>query len=284
MDDDEDLRIPRDRSGLIALAVLLTLMAGVVAILVFSLRDANRAPAAVRRAPAVTVDAGVAEEEPQIFRLVTDVPASAEGSARIIAGQTVVIRRVVGHAVSCGSGFVVTDNVIVSAAHVIPEGVGEEADVYCGDSSVRGAVVFHDRVRDVMIMEAEGCTGRTLAFDTRPPRANWHVDVAGFTFDDDFSGASRYHLRASALPDAVLDPAMMREGDTRRYVEEMGRNGLPRLVAFDRLLIPGNSGSPVYRDGKIVGMAVILDSVNGRTYMVPAATIRRTLVELHVIH
>lgn len=253
--------------GVLAILLYLTFMAG--------RRSATRAPEPVPH------------EEIEEFRIFTALPLEVRMNRAIFvpSDQTVTVRSAVPDSDDgwyYGTGFLISDALVISAAHVVPHASGSETYpvlIGCYGREVEGGVIAYDELRDVMAVFAPGCRADDLEFSTRRLTTDDVLHASGFMFHPGKALAARYFRYTSYIPDAFIrgDDAFA-EPELRERVREMRRQRVPRYRAITGAAIPGNSGSPVFDDqGRIVGMLVVRDSLRGRSYMVPARTLVRFL-------
>ncbi|HTK05380.1 MAG TPA: trypsin-like peptidase domain-containing protein, partial [Candidatus Eisenbacteria bacterium] len=276
---EEMIRKLRPHPFVTALKVL-AVIAGIVTVFALIIAQTLLAD---RSIPTGSPDAAVPETGDEEFAVMTTIDPEIrfDPPLRAVAAQTVTVRAEApgGNGQTFGSGFLIADGVVVSAAHVVPaatDGATFPVRVFCGEREVIAGVTVYDALRDVMVIEAPECRADTLVFDDRRLGVDDTLHVAGFMFLTDAGPlAYRFHRFTSAIPTAVLRPSELRaDPDILARVREMRRQRVDRYRALSGAAIPGNSGSPVFDDrGRIVGMLVIRDVLHDRSYMVPASTI-----------
>lgn len=208
------------------------------------------------------------------------------GASHAVARQTVAIRT--GRypepdgRFAEGSGFVIDDGLVVTAAHVFGSISGSERGpifVRCDDAERPGTVKVMDSLRDVAALSAPGCSGRTLPLGAVDTGIDDGLHVAGYIFDATDGSATWYQFDTSVVPGAEPDPYRRDiEPVLARRLVQMQRLGLTPYFAVAGSLLPGNSGSAVFDDqGRVVGMLVAADSRLNRSYCVPSAVIAEVL-------
>lgn len=253
--------------GLLALLLYLTFTAGQ--------RSATRAPTPVPH------------EEVEEFRVLTALPLEVRLRRELFvpADQTVTVRSAVPDSDDgwyYGTGFLISDALVISAAHVVPQATGSETYpvlIGCYGREVEGGIIAYDALRDVMAVFAPGCQAEDLEFNARRLTTDDVLHAAGYMFHPQKLVAARYFRSTSYVPGAFIrENDEFAEPELRDRVREMRRLRVPRYRAIAGAAIPGNSGSPVFDDqGRIVGMLVVRDSLRNRSYMVPARTLVRFL-------
>jgi S1-C subfamily serine protease len=177
-----------------------------------------------------------------------------------------------------GSGFLMTDGMVITAAHVFTSIAGSErAPLYvlCDDVERRGTVTAIDAIRDVAAISAPGCTGRTLPFSYVEATISDPLHVAGYNFIPSNGSSQWFLFDTSVIPGVVPDPQRNDiEPALANRLSEMKRLGVPPFFALAGELVPGNSGSAVFDDtGRVIGMLVAADSRLNRSYGVSSAVI-----------
>lgn len=187
------------------------------------------------------------------------------------------------------SGFVVVDDVVLTATHALSQAFDAKKDhifVDCKGQRVAGTLLYHDRGQEVMLIGAS-CGHADVEIDTAPLDWNDKLVFAGinFTFEDgdkprQLKSAEPFARPTSYIPSVNLgnDENRFQEPARRVYLEIRQRN-LPEPFAITGAMVQGNSGGPVYRkaNGAIVGFGIIMDTEYDRTFVVPAVTIQAAL-------
>jgi S1-C subfamily serine protease len=208
---------------------------------------------------------------PARLRVTTALPEGIAAGAKMVARQTVVVENEYGNR---GSGFMLRPGVLVTAAHIADKADREskKLKVRCEPVETDADILLIDPLRDVLVARVD-CVASPLKIDGGAYRDGAGLFFSGFNFVDDT--AARYFTPTAALPDATFAP-----NDERitRQLEKAARHGAAPLQGFASVVIPGNSGSPVFTsEGVVVGMVVMIDGANGRSFMVPAANLRAAL-------
>ncbi len=196
---------------------------------------------------------------------------------------------------SFGSGFLVSSGVVMSAAHVAKTGFADAGlgiVVHCGTKHIEGTLLTHDPVSDVMLISAQGCVADETAIDPRELEVNDPLHICGFKFmydpNRDLIHVQRYFEMTSPIPQAILEARNLDlhspDGkDIARRLYLMQEQGLPRLQAISGAMIQGQSGSPIFDDeGAVVGMLVITSPRFNRSFIVPGATLAKTMRDAHL--
>jgi len=224
------------------------------------------------------------EPEKQIMAVVETIPNEYSETVNDVARQTVPVRAEFGRERSFGTGFVIEDGIVVTAAHILgSRGYSYLTGVFfwCGNRQVEGEVLVYDDLRDVAVVSAD-CFGRKLKLNGRTPQDKDQLYVAGFSYAMDKIATSRY-LRPT-WPNNVHE-LKIRGPESMNFrlafqLRQMELKKIPRLRAIDRALLPGNSGSVVFApDGSVVGMVVVVDQFLDVSFITPAANLRHALQE-----
>lgn len=193
------------------------------------------------------------------------------------------------------SGFVVVDDVVLTATHALPrtfDRVKDHLFVDCDGQRIAGTLLYHDRGQEVMLIGAS-CGPANVELDTAPLDWDEKLVFAGynFTFEEgdaprQLKSATPFTRPTSFIPLANLgnDESRFEEAARRVYLE-IRRQHLPEPFAITGAMVRGNSGGPVYRktNGNIVGIAIIMDTEYDRTFVVPAVTIHTALRQAGLI-
>jgi len=185
-----------------------------------------------------------------------------------------------------GSGFVLDDGVVVTAAHVVEGTEGRPLNVFCNGAETPGKPFLVDAARDVALIAADCISNAPpLKYALAPPDVNMPLFRSGFTFGLDDGGAVdpseliavQYTEETSYIPGADLEkflPPENMEATVRRVLGQMKAMKAPPLMGLAGKMKQGHSGSAVYDpNGALVGMAIIIDGGRNRSFIVPAETI-----------
>ena len=164
---------------------------------------------------------------------------------------------------STGSGVVVADGLVLTGAHVVANGTFLQVQKISDPSKVQAVVagICHDcdlallKVSDPSFMEGVLCA--TIG---ELPHLRDRVAVAGFPVGGE---------EVSITEGVVSRIEVQRYSHSQRHL---------LAVTVDAAINPGNSGGPVFRDGKVVGIAFQkLGNAEGIGEMVPAPIIHHFL-------
>lgn len=225
-----------------------------------------------------------AEAQPVDLSLPKDAPAGALRTA----SQTVIVSYTTmdGNLGTIGSGLLIRDGIILTAAHLHPVRVNDmRIGVYCNGRAAEGWLLKQSEVRDISVIKAPPCEARhPVRISTKRLRPEDMVFVSGFVFafDGRKTWARRYFESSAPAPDARLDTDVL-EDDAAKLVKAMRANRIPELTALWGMGVPGQSGSPVFLEsGDIVGMFVISYPRRSQRFMVPAVSIARILKNIGI--
>lgn len=224
------------------------------------------------------------ETEPQKYSIFTPfIPPEIEGNARVISEGVTAIRLDFTDSAGFGTGFVVKNGVVATAAHVVEGSDSARISVYCNEREVPATVIISMPERDVALLSAD-CTGPPLIYYLGKPDVDMMLIISGYDFDTRLmsvgfvTSVMQFHMQASPIPTARLTtdgiPDDEEDISAKELVRRMEDADSPPLLAITGSIDRGNSGSPVFtRDGVIIGMVVIFDSGHNRTFIVPAESI-----------
>nr|WP_274387711.1 serine protease [Salsipaludibacter albus] len=136
---------------------------------------------------------------------------------------------------STGSGFLVDESHVVTAAHVVYGAV--DIEVASGSSSVSGEVIGIDEANDLALVElGSSLSGHAFTFDTEPMVIGEEVAAAGYPLSGELS-----LTRGSVTAVDLAVPVDAGE--------------VAGVVRTDAAVNPGNSGGPLLReDGTVAGV------------------------------
>lgn len=210
------------------------------------------------------------------------IPTNVTDEAKVVAESVAAIKVELADNVGYGSGFIVEDGVVATAAHVIDHENIIGITVFCNEREVEGTVIVSMPERDVALLAAD-CTGAPATYDLAAPDVDMRLLISGYDFERDQSrggsitAAVQFTSQTSPIPTAMLTSAKIsdeQDGGARELVEKMEAADSPPLIAIAGAIDPGNSGSPVFSfTGEIVGMVVISDMGRNRSFFVPAESI-----------
>jgi hypothetical protein len=188
---------------------------------------------------------------------------------------------------SFGSGAVIADGIVLTAAHVIPED-GVSTSVSCMTSNgfhhTSARPILLDRVRDVGILDASACVAPKITVAAAPPEHTEVLVTVGFQFEHDACGkwiATAQFLTTSLVPlVGVKDSRDRSDPDVQRMIDLWDETGILHPYAVSGALIKGKSGSPVLtRDGTLIGVAVLSNFALNRSFIVRPENIMHVLQE-----
>ncbi len=189
-----------------------------------------------------------------------------------------------------GSGFLIADGFLVSAAHIFTDIPGSEnapVHVLCDDVERNGTVTVIDPIRDVVAISAPECHAGTLTFHNAEITASEGLHVSGYDFSRIDGLTAWFRNDTSMIPGVRIDPSSDGvEGALQKQLIGMKREHVVPFVAIAGAFAQGNSGSAVYDDGdRVVGMLVVIDPRFNRSYIVTAGTIMDVLLkDKHLVH
>lgn len=175
---------------------------------------------------------------------------------------------------SRGTGFFVSEDLVVTCAHVI-DNAGEIRCQLDDGRLVDAEVVENDVARDLALLRIKGLTGP-------PPRPlllrETQIGPGEVAFALGYP--SREPITDPAIPRAAFDEDLqipnprVTVGVVSAVKVQLG-NALTRYVEIDAALNPGNSGGPILGlDGRVMGVATMVSvGKENEGYAVPAETV-----------
>jgi len=275
----------RPKTGLIAV----TTVAAALGAIVFLLGPIANLPSASETLPKVferkappPPDPGSAESGMPAIEL--SLPEGLLPGVKAVASQTVivVVTPTDGTEGSRGNGVLVRDGVVLTAAHLHTAAMSDAlVEVYCDGKVVAGRIRKQAEIRDLSLIIADGCHGERVRVSRERLRASDRLYVSGFTFS---SGLDRKSAKREVSVTAYVPGAQPQldelEPEAAQLVRAMRKNGLPHLKAVHGTMVPGQSGSPVtLASGELVGIWILNYPRKTQSYMVPASSIARILMD-----
>ncbi len=162
------------------------------------------------------------------------IPTIDAGSAALtLAGQSVV--RITGNAYACGqsqsgSGFVITDDRVLTNAHVVA-GLSEPVVEAPNGEVIAASVVYFDPAKDLAVLAAPGLSAAALDLGVTLP-AGTDAAIEGYPFGGPFaaSGASIVSVSTAAVDDIYGSSTSDREVYTLAAEVREGDSGGPVLT------------------------------------------------------
>lgn len=166
-----------------------------------------------------------------------------------------VARSKAGH----GSGFVVDERLVLTAAHVVEDARHVVVRLPGDGGFFPARVVYADKTKDVALLAVDGTLPPALALTPEPPRVRSTVFAVGYPID----ATRKQPQSARGIIAGFLDDG---------------------TVQVDMALNPGNSGGPIVNEQEmVVGMAIargaVEEGVQGIGYAVPVQMLQAALVE-----
>lgn len=213
---------------------------------------------------------------PRVFSTITEVvgpevpaPDSALVDAPSVQAAAQSVARIVGTADSCrvtlsGSGFFVSDDLVLTNAHVVA-GVAQP-EVQLGEERLSATVVHFDPQLDVAALRVIRGARQPLGLQTQAPTSGDPAVIVGFP-----GGHEQQVLpvRIRALLDA-------------RGEDIYGRSGVSRkVISFRGTVEHGDSGGPLLAaDGQVLGMVFGSGISNATTgYAIAAAELEPAITD-----
>jgi S1-C subfamily serine protease len=202
-----------------------------------------------------------------------DIPRIDTGSPDLnTAAQSVV--RITGNAFACGqsqsgTGFVISDDRIVTNAHVVA-GVDEPVVETPGGEVITGSIVYFDPIDDLAVIAAPGLSAPALATsDTLPTGTD--AAFEGYPYGGPFASAAAgvISVTTSAVADIYGDSSTPREVYTLAAAVREGNSGGPLLTLDGRVagVIFARSS-----DNDQIGYAMTMTELNPVASRAPALT------------
>ncbi len=232
--------------------------------------------------PSAATDGGTAApSQPNFIPVNETLPSGHPDAVLNTARQAIpLLARFDDNETALGTGFVYSEGVIVTAAHIVnaagPDHLTEVV-VYCDGRNVAAEVLASDPLRDTAVLAAD-CRGETLALAHKATRTGQRLYASGYDFGK--TEVARYVLPTSSRFDAEISFQPPDTADPRflTIITEAAAKKVPRIRAIDGQLAAGNSGSLVIDEtGAVVGMVVLVDRRQKLTFYEPAVNIRHVL-------
>jgi serine protease Do len=160
-----------------------------------------------------------------------------------------------------GSGFLVDDDTVATAAHVVDQAT--QISVSMDEATVDATVVGVDESADLALLAlSEPVSGHVFEFAQADPSPGTRIAAVGFPLDQ---------------PKTVTEGTV--SGLGREITTESG--WFDDMMQTDTAINPGNSGGPVVTiDGSVVGIAEAFDpDAQGIAFAVPASVADPVLTE-----
>lgn len=185
-----------------------------------------------------------------------------------------------------GSGFVIGRDLVATTAHIIPEKEYKALVVACNNTRSAGRVAYLDRNRDVAFIRAE-CGETQAELDNEALAVDDPLIVSGYMFYIQggrtyrHTVAEQFVSNTSLIPSAKITREIIDSASnelTRSVLAATLTGDIPPMSAISGAVVPGNSGSPVFRqNGRVAGMASVFDLKMNRTYMIRAESLKQAL-------
>jgi hypothetical protein len=160
-------------------------------------------------------------------------PSTLAGAFETMKGSVVRFEGS-GCGVAQGSGFVIGDNLVVTAAHVV-EGMSD-IRVIVGKRSNAGEVIGFDAGKDVALVQVRAPLAHQVSFATHPAKVGEQVAALGYTLGEGLS----------------FKPGVVNAVDRKARIGDVVRYGMFEL---DSPSNHGNSGGPIIDiSGRVVGI------------------------------
>ncbi|OGL74500.1 hypothetical protein A3C96_03570 [Candidatus Uhrbacteria bacterium RIFCSPHIGHO2_02_FULL_60_10] len=193
-----------------------------------------------------------------------------------VFAQTTVIMSARGF----GNGILVRPDVVLTAAHVVPE-PNEAVTAFCLGKVRPAKVLYRDYQTDVAVLAVAGCGGETIEIVNRQPPVD---EVLLISYFEPEKKSKRGNLEmnqsldlVSAIPGATMNPDLMEEATVRLYRTFRQADG-PLPLAVSGAAQPGMSGSALADGcGRVLGVLRISDRPHNRTFVAPGSTLLAAL-------
>jgi len=180
-------------------------------------------------------------------------PTDFAGTYDLVSSGVALIEVVGCDWQGAGSGFLVDDDLVATAAHVVDQAT--QISVRMDEATVDATVVGVDESADLALLQlAEPVDGHVFEFADADPSPGTRIAAVGFPLD-----------QPKTLTEGTVS------GLGREITTESG--WFDDMMQTDTAINPGNSGGPVVTiDGSVVGIAEAFDpDAQGIAFAVPAS-------------
>ncbi len=205
--------------------------------------------------PSTSATASAASPSPSA----SPVPTTLQGAFEQVSSGVVRLEVAGCESDAMGTGFAISQDLVVTAAHVVDG--GRLVRAISGTSSRSASVVGLDITADVALLRVvEPVLGHEFTFADKPLRVGDQVAALGYP-------------AASPL---AFSPGTVNGVGRKAVVDGVPRFG---LIEFDAATTHGSSGGPVIlTDGSVAGLVDAgYDGLQGRKLAVSAETIQKTI-------